>query len=375
MSENMLKDIDGIAQTCSDCGNCLSACPVYQIKRVEPSSPRGKVNLIKALYHGTLKKRRNNEAFIYQCLLCGSCQDSCTKGVEFLPLMIEYRNFRARRFHIPLAKKGMLYFYQSPFFKMMANLMRILAATPLKGILPVQVGKPVRQVKRGKKGRLDFDILLFPGCVLSNLLPRFLGKIIKTLSNQGFSCYIPPNLSCCGFPFLSQGWGRKFDQLRERNMDVFNRYTFEYLVVPCGTGTKTFKEYYPLQNVEILELSQFYYRFIKDLPVTAFPAEKNQRVTFHHPCHTLKSLKVEEEPEFFLKQLDHRFVSDQERLCCGFGGLFRASNPSLSRKILDKKREQLRAMDVDVVVTSCPGCFLQLNGRVPQQVRFFADIF
>jgi glycolate oxidase iron-sulfur subunit len=375
MAKKSLKDIDAIAQTCSDCGNCLSACPIYQINRLEPSSPRGKVNLIKALYHGRLKPGRDNEKFIYQCLVCGSCQHACTKGVEFLPLMIEYRNLRARGTHIPLAKKIMLYLYQSPLFRGMARFLRMLAATSLKRVLPVEVGKDKSRFTRGDQGTVDFDILLFPGCVLSNLMPRFLEKIMKTFASRGFSCFIPKNLKCCGFPFLSQGWGRKFTELRDHNMAVISAHTFKYLVIPCGTGTQTFKEHYPLEGVEVLELSQFYYRFLSDLTVTAFPREKNQRVTFHHPCHTSKSLGIEAEPEYFLKKLNHRFISDQEKLCCGFGGLFRASNPALSSKILNRKREQLQDMDVDVVVTSCPGCYLQLKGRIPQQVRFFSDIF
>jgi len=36
-------DIDKIAQLCSDCGNCLYSCPVYDAELVEPNSPGGRL--------------------------------------------------------------------------------------------------------------------------------------------------------------------------------------------------------------------------------------------------------------------------------------------------------------------------------------------
>ena len=296
MNKKLLKDIDKIAHTCSDCGNCLSACPVYQVNLTEPSSPRGKVNLIKALQNGNLQEGRENERFVYQCLLCGSCQHICTKGVEFVPLMIEYRNQRSQGWRIPFLKKMMLYVYQGPLFAGFARLLKVLSRTPIRKILPVKIDAFSPGFKTKDSPNRQFDILLFPGCVLTTLLPQFINKIKETLQNQGFSCHVPADLNCCGFPFVSQGWGKKFKELKRRNNKIFKSYNFKYLVVPCGTGTATFKDYYHLKNIEVYELSQFYHQFMKNLQVTAFSHDQNQRVTFHHPCHTYKSLNIEEEP-------------------------------------------------------------------------------
>ena len=45
---------DDLLRTCISCGFCLSACPTYQDTRNEASSPRGRINLMRALEAGTL---------------------------------------------------------------------------------------------------------------------------------------------------------------------------------------------------------------------------------------------------------------------------------------------------------------------------------
>ena len=78
------KNISDIAKVCSDCGNCLFSCPVYNAELIEPNSPRGKVNLLKGIIDGNLSDTSLSKKYIYQCLLCGACEDTCTKGVEYL---------------------------------------------------------------------------------------------------------------------------------------------------------------------------------------------------------------------------------------------------------------------------------------------------
>ena len=55
-------------------------------------------------------------------------------------------------------------------------------------------------------------------------------------------------------------------------------------------------------------------------------------------------------------------VKDPDR-CCGFGGAFSFSHPSLSQQINDTTVKQLVETNAEMVVTACPGCMLQLaNG-------------
>ena len=42
---------------------------------------------------------------------------------------------------------------------------------------------------------------------------------------------------------------------------------------------------------------------------------------------------------------------------------------------MDKKSAKLNELGVAAVVTSCPGCYLQLQANLDMPVYFFSDIF
>ena len=126
------KSLAEIARLCADCGTCQSACPVYQAELSEPNSPRGKVNLIKAVDDGRLAANRHNRDLLYQCLVCGGCESACPNGVEFNSLMITYRNRISGGSRIPWLKKMLLFFYQGFILRKVLWLPRLLARTPLK---------------------------------------------------------------------------------------------------------------------------------------------------------------------------------------------------------------------------------------------------
>lgn len=369
-----LKDIDEIAAVCSDCGTCLHACPVYNAEWVEPNSPRGKVNLIKALRDGKLEPNKLNRRFIYQCLVCGSCKQACTKGVDFTGMMTAYRNEASGGSRIPFIKKIILFLYQSIIFRKFLWVTDILSRTPLRKRLTLPRRRRANLKEFFAEGEVgkEYDILLFPGCVLSMFYPELTGRIYTVLKEKGFSVVLPKGLSCCGAPYRSQGWDRKFVSLRKRNLEVFSRYRFKYLVVPCGTGVGAFREYYGLEGVEVYELTEFFHKFLPDAQVKAV---EGGPTGWHDPCHHLKGLGLGKAPRHFMKQLGERFIDDDTGLCCGFGGIFSVGFPSTSRKILNRKEERLKELGVERVVTSCPGCYFQLRENLEQEVEFFIDLF
>jgi glycolate oxidase iron-sulfur subunit len=431
-------NIDEIAAVCSDCGNCLFACPVYNAELLEPTSPRGKVNLIKWLRDGRLKPDRLNKKFIYQCALCGSCQHICTKGVEFMDMMIDYRTVVAGGKKIPFFKKMILWLYQSIIFKKLTGVVDILAKTPLRNKLtiPRRRKAKIKALYSKRSKQAQYDVLFFPGCVLTYFYPEIIEKIVSFFKKKGFSVVIPQGMECCGFPYFSQGWKEKFISFKKKNKAIFSQFRFRYLVVPCGTGVMTFKNYYEFEEeaIEIYELTEFFYRHIKDavIDTTQFNIEKHDRptqpetiksfcgglfakrkaqgakriirlplcakrqapsapplvaegkskkITFHDPCHHLKSLGIAAAPRFFMEQLEESFIDDKSALCCGFGGIFSVGFPSTSKKILKRKEETLKELGADTVVTACPGCYLQLRENLSHNkdndidVKFFIDLF
>jgi glycolate oxidase iron-sulfur subunit len=371
------KTITQIARLCADCGTCQSACPVYAAELTEPNSPRGKVNLIKALDDGRLEAGNRNRSLLYQCLVCGGCESACPNGVEFTSMMIDHRNRASGGKRIPRLKKMLLFFYQGFILRKVLWLPRLVARTPLKKKLSLpsfQVAGLKKLVNRDKEK--TYDILLFPGCVLTYFYPKKIAGIKALLEKQGFSVAYPPKLQCCGFPYLSQGWQDKFTSLAEKNQKIFAAYKFKYLVVPCSTGVLAFKKYYDLPGKKIFELSEFLFKFSPGAAMAPdFAGQFSGPFTYHDPCHNLKSLKLQKEARHFLEQFGGRYRDDASALCCGFGGIFKVGFPSTSARILAKKTAKLKEIGAAAVVTSCPGCYMQLKESLDLPVYFFSELF
>lgn len=371
------KTISEIATLCADCGTCQSACPVYQAELSEPNSPRGKVNLVKAIADGRLKASRRNRALLYQCLVCGGCEQACPNGVEFNAMMIEHRDRIAGGSRIPWLKKTVLFFYQGFILRKALWLPRLLARTPLKKTLSLPTFQPadLKRIAGGDRER-EYDVLLFPGCVLTYFYPRKVVEIKALLEKQGLSVLYPRGLRCCGFPYLSQGWAKKFASLKKKNQEIFKGYRFKQIVVPCSTGVLAFKKYYDLPGVEIFELGEFLFKKFPDAAIDpAFAGRFAGPFTYHDPCHNLKSLKLQKEARHFLERFGARFRDDDSALCCGFGGIFKVGFPSTAAKIMKKKAAKLGELGAAALVTSCPGCYLQLQDNLDIPVYFFSDIF
>lgn len=77
-------------QICTLCGSCNNSCPVYGIELTEPYSPRGKINLIGEFIAGNIQDSENMNELISVCLICGYCQNSCSKGVDFRSIFSGY---------------------------------------------------------------------------------------------------------------------------------------------------------------------------------------------------------------------------------------------------------------------------------------------
>jgi glycolate oxidase iron-sulfur subunit len=366
--------LDKIAARCADCATCLSACPVYALEKREPDSPRGRINLMKALSDGRLRDTRAVREFLDRCLLCGSCQGACPAQVEYIALMTGARCRRVEHRGLPLLKRLMLEGMRPFPLKSVRNLAGLLTRTPLKRFFPFRRRQPVAPVA-APKTTTETDVLLFPGCVADHLAPELKSGVINLLQRLGFSVSVPEGLVCCGFPHLAQGWQRRFDRLRRRNTRVLAGHPFRWLVAPCATCVAALRNHYDFPaGTEIYELGDFLFRFRPDAPVNPEFAS-SLRVTYHDPCHARHELKLGREPRHFLHRLGPRFIDDASNLCCGFAGSFRAAHPGLSKRILERRASRLREIGAEAVVTSCPGCYMQLGAGLDIPVHFITDIF
>lgn len=90
----------------------------------------------------------------------------------------------------------------------------------------------------------------------------------------------------------------------------------------------------------------------------------NARVSDAHNIPPVPKVGLGSFAEGYLKALlGENFIPLKDsNVCCGFGGSYSVDFAGISRGVLEKKIENIKATNADMVLTDCPGCVMQIEG-------------
>ena len=71
------------ADDCVHCGFCLPTCPTWQNWQEEMDSPRGRIDLFRALESGRTQMTPAVAEHFDRCLGCMACLTACPSGVRY----------------------------------------------------------------------------------------------------------------------------------------------------------------------------------------------------------------------------------------------------------------------------------------------------
>jgi len=366
---------------CVQCGLCKTVCPTYNVEYDEAYSPRGRILLAKSLLEGKLELNQEVAKRWDECTLCRNCENICPNGVQYKELLVHTREEVQKK----LGRDWIKYLGLKPLtlqgtklykwgIKAGAIISKIFLGK--KGTMPLVF--PTGAVKyfpkpslnaqslRGKvflpPGKPKGTFIFFPGCMYENFYTQTAENVVLILQKLGYRVIVPDGVGCCGGPHHYSGFNEMFEELKEKNTKVFKalaeRFEIDGMVVVCPTGGGTFKEDYELpfpvyELVEILE---------KEMP--SLRSGKKEKVSVHYPCHyyTAMGLNPSSFDRVIAKDGDAELVKGEiSKSCCGFAGMFSVKNPELSQKILRRKMEDYKQTEAQKIITSCPGCVLQLT--------------
>ncbi len=376
MRDNIINDM---ISECVKCGRCLSVCPVYIQLRDEIYSSRGRVALFDML---------NDDSFIAQdmkdsldkCLVCLRCRGVCEKDVKYLDLisMIKAREIKkslsdrlisnalmnvdiltrlSRIFPKELFALFTREYSDSSFFYMK------LIKTPVSRIFPNYYNRPAYLKKEIKNelGKLP-EYLYFPGCGSNLILSKITRDTISLLNMLKIPFIIPAGLSCCGFPLYYNGFDKKAEEVKSRNLEIFSKTPHKKIITTCPTCRTSLIEWYGFDEEKVVDISAVLKSF-KHL----FKSEEKKETAFHQPCHFTGKHPVNSARDILDDIFGELFSTVDS--CCGGGGSFFVKNNSLSLSILQTAVEKFN--NPAQIISSCPLCMLRLADGVH---RYKSDI-
>ncbi|MGQ9618751.1 MAG: LUD domain-containing protein [Candidatus Aminicenantia bacterium] len=349
---------------CIKCGSCMTVCPVYGKVGGHvfgaPPYPGG----IGLAITSAIKGGKEVSSILDLCSDCKKCDSHCPVKIPISELIIDLKKKRG----VDIIDKIILSALKnSRFISTFNSIISILQIPFVKNDflnLPFSSTKlfPAFKTKKHKIQERG-DVLLFPGCLIKNFYLDILDSALNLIRKSGMEALISDELLCCGAPAYHLGDFPSFKKLAEKNLRVFEKISPEYIITLCPTGNGIMRKEYPLILKEgenwkdrIFDVSKFLtMRGIKEVSSSA-------KIYFHHPCHSLNFAKIKREPIELLKKVGFDVYEEEFPTCCGFAGAFSFQFPEISSKMLQEKLRSIEESSSDFVVTSCPGCILNIRG-------------
>ncbi len=416
-----IKRFESDLSQCMKCGFCTFWCPVYQEERVEPSVARGKNMMIRGLLAGDLEYTKEFADRLNKCTLCMTCTTNCPAKANIPNVIVAARadTVRARGLKFPY---NIIYRWLLPRRTLFGNVVRFASwfqgiflpktegtirhlslflsalgeGRNIPQIAPRFLRQTVPLVNKPPAGvKTRIKVGYFMGCMTDFVFPELGKHIIDFLTRNGVEVVVPREQGCCGAPvFLGAGdldTGRK---MADANVRAFEG--LDYVITDCATCASALKDYdkfladtprrekaYTEFGGKVKDISQFLVDILK-LPPSAYqpsPEAKGKKVTWHDPCHLNRHLGITSQPRQIIKSIPTvEFVEmpDADR-CCGMAGTFSLYYYDLSKKIADKKMAAVESTGADIVVSSCPGCEIQLidgvvRNKLPVKVMHIMEL-
>jgi len=371
---------------CVHCGFCLQACPTFLATGDEADSPRGRIELMRALERGDLAATDPALALhLDRCLGCRACEPVCPSGVRYGQGLEEVRAVLARARGVPwIARAALWALTSSGVAEVVYRFARMLRATGIPRLLAgwgrirfamgmLAATRPMRNVERGMRNRsaginsafrISHSALLFRGCVMQGLFSHVHDATIRTLAVNGYDVREVAGQVCCGALHAHAGLLDDARALAQTNVAAFGDGDEPIVVNSAGCGA-FMKDYGHLD----IAAERFAAR-VRDVtellaanggPVPGAPLDLH--VAYDPPCHLLHAQRVAGPPLRLFEAIPLLSLvpvpgADE---CCGSAGLFTLVEPRMSRAVLHPKLDRLREAAPQVVATGNPGCLMQLG--------------
>ncbi|MCR8645534.1 (Fe-S)-binding protein [Paenibacillus sp. N1-5-1-14] len=397
---------------CMRCGFCQAACPTFQETGYEAASPRGRIALMKAVVDGVMEPDKMFQEQMDLCLGCRACEPVCPADVKYGHLLEQTRDaiestVAEHRVWVKALRSTMLKhtfphqnrmrilgggmkLYQKSGLRWLARKSGVLKILPnhmqqLEKVMPEASTKGVIEhlgTFFPAKGNRIGTVAMFRGCIMDVMFTKTNINTVKLLAEGGFDVVIPETQNCCGALHAHSGEMDLAKDLARKNVRAFEAAEVDYIVSNAGGCGALLVEYDHLLHDEpaYAEAAKHFAERVRDvsqlllekgnLPTiktlvgeSSSESSKPLTVTYQNSCHLKNVMKAGNAPRHLIARVaDVNFVEmTGADNCCGSGGIYNLVQPDMSMQVLDHKMEHAKETNAHLVLTSNPGCLLQMK--------------
>ncbi len=301
---------DDILQQCIHCGMCLATCPTYDITKLERSSPRGRIKMIKSVARGEMEMSRIFADEMNFCLDCQACETACPAGVKYGRMVetarvvidntkyvskfgVTLKRFALRK--IVASRNGLkiisrlLWLYQKTGLQKVVRFAGILKMFS-KNLAEIETLSPTiaekfsdTQIKEIELpiGEIKYKTAFHFGCLMNTMFADINIDTIDVLKECGCKIITPQDQVCCGSLMGHNGDMDFALKLARKNIDAFDKHDYDYLIsnsAGCGAFMKDYAHLLE-DDPAYAEKAKRFSSKIKD--VMEFFAEQKPEMNFH----------------------------------------------------------------------------------------------
>lgn len=382
---DIIAELSSEALNCINCGFCEAVCPTIPAFEYKASmGARGRINLAKEFLSGN--RNLNFRDPFESCLDCYACLQVCPAHVN-AGVVSE------------LMKQAIADGYINDQKHQVAQMITELI---LKYRDPLGLVKEVTEWAKGLEFDSSYETILYTGHMYQLMAyNKKLGEMLKSIGD--LYRFIAPIISSLGNPsfIFSKFYDKKIKERSERQLKniyillkkagVKFSYLWEEepypgtLMIDMGY-VKEFKMYAQsvvdlfhkkgVKNIITVDphtydvLINKYTKYVSnfDFNVTFYLdhlssmefSKLNRKLTYHEPCHLVRHTDHNVAKSLLEKtsELVLPLHNGKNTYCCG--GPIEAFYPKASEKISDRRFRELKQTNADLIVTSCPICFVNL---------------
>ena len=239
---------------------------------------------------------------------------------------------------------------------------------PASGDLLPQLLPEVTPALTEKRYRVGF----ISGCIMDQVYRDINEASIRVLAANGCEVITPPSQQCCGALHVHAGEAKGGRQLARHNIDVFEPYNCDAIIINSAGCGSNLKEYGHLLrddpayasraitfSSKVMDISEF----LMSIELNREMGPLNRTITYHDACHLFHGQKVKQQPRELLRAIPGLDLVNLKEAdwCCGSAGIYNITNQEMASQLLERKMNNIIATGTHVVVTGNPGCMMQIS--------------